>query len=203
MHTTGDIFMKKQFMILLALFAISFSGLAQTTVWKIDPSHSRVGFSVTHMVVAEVLGNFKEFSGTITQNGKDYSQSTVDVLIKSTSISTDNERRDNHLRSADFFDVQKFPEITFKSTSFEKTGENTYSVKGNLTMHGITKEVVLDAKYIGQVSNGHGGFVTAFKAATKINRYDFDLKWNRTLEAGGFLVSENVDITIMLELNQQ
>lgn len=176
---------------------------AQGIIWKIDPVHSNVEFTVVHMVISEVSGHFKEFNATMTQGKDDFSGSTLDVTIKAASISTDNDTRDNHLRSADFFDVTKYPDLTFKSTSFEKTGENEYRITGDLTIHGITKPVTLDAKYLGQIKDSKGTVYAGFKATGRVNRYDYNLKWNRSLDAGGLLISENVDISLNIKMIRQ
>jgi polyisoprenoid-binding protein YceI len=155
------------------------------------------------MMISEVTGHFKDFTVMLTQGKEDFSGSTLTATIKAASISTDNDMRDNHLRSADFFDVEKFPELTFKSTSFEKIGEDEYRITGDLTMHGITKSVVLDTKYNGQLKDSKGTVYAGFKATGRVNRYDFGLKWNKSLEAGGILVSENVDITLNVKMVKQ
>jgi polyisoprenoid-binding protein YceI len=186
------------------LLAIGVQGaIAQQSTWKIDPVHSNVEFTVTHMVISEVTGHFKDYSVTLTQGKDDFSGSTLTAVIKTASISTDNDMRDNHLRSSDFFDVEKFPEMTFKSTSFEKLGDSDYRITGDLTMHGVTKSVVLDTKYNGQIKDSKGTSYAGFKATGKVNRYDFGLKWNKALEAGGIMVSENVDITLNVKMVQQ
>jgi polyisoprenoid-binding protein YceI len=172
-------------------------------IWKIDPVHSNVEFTVTHMMISEVTGHFKDYTVTLTQGKEDFSGSMLTATIKAASISTDNDMRDNHLRSADFFDAEKYPELTFKSTSFEKTGENEYRITGDLTMHGTTQSVVLDTKYNGQVKDPKGIVYAGFKATGRVNRYDFGLKWNKLLEAGGLMVSENVDITLNIKMVKQ
>ncbi len=193
--------MKTMLAILLAVSIQTVS--AQVVTWKIDPVHSNVQFTVTHMMISEVTGHFKDFAVTMAQGKDDFSGSTLDVSIKAASISTDNDTRDNHLRSADFFDATKYPDLTFKSTSFDKTGENEYRIAGDLTMHGITKSVSLDTKYLGQIKDSKGTVYAGFKATGKINRYDYNLKWNRSLDAGGLLVSENVDITLNVKMVKQ
>ncbi len=182
-------------MVLLAVF----SSPAQTN-WETDPAHSNINFTIAHMVIADVTGKFNDFSCTIQSPGEDFTNAQVEVNIKSNSIFTNNEKRDTHLRSADFFDVEKYPLISFKSTSFEKTGENTYKISGMLTMHGISKPVVLDARYKGLIKDPWGNTKAGFKASTSLDRYDYDLKWNTTLEAGGLLVGKVVSIEINLEL---
>lgn len=194
----------KQLLAFLALLLVTGVGaFAADSTWRIDPAHSRVGFTVTHMMISEVGGTFKDFSGSLTQKGDDFDGSSVEVTIKAASINTDNDARDNHLRSADFFDAAKYPEITFKSTSFVKTGKDTYTLSGNLTMHGVTKPVVMDAKLTGTAKNMKGEPLVGFKAATSVNRYDYDLKWNRAIEAGGVVVSRDVDITLNVQLAKQ
>jgi len=187
-------------LIITAACALSLN--AQTT-WKIDAAHSSVVFHVSHMVIAEVTGNFKEFDATFVQTGEDFSGSRLDATIKAGSINTDNEARDKHLRSADFFDAEKYPDIKFVSRTIEKINDKNYKVTGDLTMHGVTKQVVLDMKYNGQMKDPRGNIKAGFKATTQVNRKDFGLVWNRTLEAGGLLVGEDIDITINAEMNQE
>jgi polyisoprenoid-binding protein YceI len=194
--------MKKLLSLLIVLLIAALPVVAQTT-WKIDPVHSKVLFTVSHMVVSEVTGRFNEFDATLVQTNDDFSESKLSATIKTNSIDTDNEKRDEHLKSADFFDAEKYPEITFESKSFVKTGENKYTITGNLTMHGITKEVVLDATMNGIVKSPWGNEVAGFKAETTVNRYDFGLKWNKALEAGGVIVGENVKVTLQVELVKQ
>jgi polyisoprenoid-binding protein YceI len=195
--------MKNVIILLSGLMLCASVVFSEPTVWKNDAAHSKVVFTVTHMMISEVSGNFRDVSATLTQPNQDLTGSKVDVTIKAASINTDNEMRDNHLRSADFFDVTKYPEITFQSASFEKTGSDTYLIKGTLTMHGISKPVDLTAKFLGQMKNSRGMTITGFKATTVINRTDFGLVWNKTLEAGGVLVSEKVEITINAEMVKQ
>jgi polyisoprenoid-binding protein YceI len=190
--------------VLAFLLAIGIQGaIAQPSTWKVDPAHSNVEFTVTHMMISEVTGRFKDFFVTLTQNNEDFSGSSLTATIKTASISTDNDRRDNHLRSADFFEVEKFPEMTFKSTSFDKLGGNQFRITGDLTMHGITKSVALETIYNGQEKDSRGTVYAGFKATGRVNRYDFGLKWNVGLEAGGILVSENVDITLNIKMMKQ
>jgi polyisoprenoid-binding protein YceI len=194
--------MKKLLSLLIVLLIAALPVVAQTT-WKIDPVHSKVLFTVSHMVVSEVTGRFNEFDATLVQTNDDFSESKLSATIKTNSIDTDNEKRDEHLKSADFFDAEKYPEITFESKSFVKTGENKYTITGNLTMHGITKEVVLHTTMNGIVKSPWGNEVAGFKAETTVNRYDFGLKWNKALEAGGVIVGENVKVTLQVELVKQ
>src|SRR5947207_10274896 len=142
--------MKTLTSLLIALFICATQSFAQS-IWKADRSHSRVSFSIIHMLISEVTGNFKDFDVTVTQPGADFTSATVEAVIKTASVNTDNDYRDKDLRSEDFFSAEKFPEIKFQSTGIEKTGENLYKVKGNLTICDSTKPVVLDAKMLGQL----------------------------------------------------
>jgi polyisoprenoid-binding protein YceI len=185
---------------MLVLFT-AFSGLAQNSRWKVDKAHTSVGFAVRHMVISEVIGNFKDFDITVSASKDDFSNAVIDATIKVASINTDNERRDNHLKSDDFFNAEKFPEVKFRSTSFEKVGENKYNITGDLTIRDITKKVTFDATLNGMLKTTHG-VLAAWKATIFINRFDFGLKWNRTIEAGGLISGETVNITLVLELQK-
>ena len=193
----------KKFMLLLALVVTVSLTNAQTTIWKIDPAHSNISFSVDYMVLTEVNGNFKEFSGTVQKEGNDFSKSTIEVTINALSITTENEKRDGHLKSADFFDVAKYPSVIFAGKSFEKTGENTYNITGDLTMHGITKTVVISAKYAGEAKDPWGNTREGFKGTTSVDRTDFGLVYNSTLETGGLLIGKNVTIALNVQLIKQ
>jgi polyisoprenoid-binding protein YceI len=193
----------KRLLLSALVLALAATGASAQTTWKLDNAHSAVKFSVTHMVIAEVPGNFREFDVTFTQKGSaDFAGSTLTATIKTASINTDNEGRDKHLRSDDFFNAEKFPTLTFKSTSFEKTGTDTYAIKGDLTIRDITKPVVLTARYTGTVKDPWGNIKIGFKATTSINRFDYGLKWNKAVEAGGLVVGETVDITLLMEFAQ-
>ena len=194
--------MKKMFLFTFAVFFITITATSQT-IWKVDPVHSKVIFSVSHMVISEVSGRFNDFEATIVQTKDDLSDSKLIATIKTKSIDTDNEGRDKHLRSADFFDVEKYPEMTFTSKSFEKTGKDTYKITGDLTMHGATKPVVLETKFNGTMNDPWGNTKAGFKAETKVNRKDFNIVWNKTLEVGGLLVGDEVEITINIEMAKE
>lgn len=172
-----------------------------TTVWTIDPSHSSVEFSVKHMVFATTKGRFSDVTGAITLDNEHVANSNVEVEIAAASIDTRDAKRDEHLKSADFFDVETYPSITFKSTKVEPAGESNLKVTGDLTMHGVTKGVVLDTEFNGQGTNPWGQGVISYSAHTTINRKDFGLNWNAALESGGVLVSDEVKITIEIEAN--
>jgi polyisoprenoid-binding protein YceI len=192
--------MKKTIFVFLALFALTSIGKAQTE-WKFDKVHSSVTFSIRHMVISNVSGSFKDFSITLTSDKEDFSDATVVGTIQVASISTDNDYRDKHLKSDDFFNAEKFPEIKFKSTKFEKLDDNKYKITGNLTIRDVTKEVTFDAVLNGTLKT-EKGLLSAWKATTTINRFDYNLKWNKTIESGGLIVGQDVTITLNLELNK-
>jgi len=154
------------------------------------------------MVISEVTGHFGEFDAVLIQKGKDFENSELSATINTKSINTDNEKRDDHLRSPDFFDIEKHPEITFVSKTFVKTGKDKYKITGNLTIRGVSKTVVLDTKFNGQITDPWGNTVSGFKAKTKINRKDFGVVWNKTLETGGLLVGNEVEVTITVEMKK-
>jgi polyisoprenoid-binding protein YceI len=161
--------------------------------WNIDTSHSEVSFAVRHMMISTVRGQFKKFSGTINIDETTPTNSSVEVAIDVASIDTRDEKRDGHLASPEFFDAATFPNITFKSTSIEVTGENAGKIHGDLTVKGVTHPVVLDTNFVGKAKSPW---------STKINRADYGLSWNVALETGGILVGEEVTITIELEAVQ-
>lgn len=187
-----------------ATLLLAASGTTVQATWKADVSHSNVKFSVTHLLIAEVPGNFTEFDATLVQKGPDdFTGSTLGATIKTASINTDNEGRDKHLRSDEFLNAEKFPTLTFKSTAFEKTGKDTYSITGDLTIRDVTRQVVLTARNTGQITDPWGNLRTAFKATTTINRFDYGVQWNKMLEAGGLVVGETIDITLLMEFVKQ
>ena len=171
--------------------------------WNLDTSHSEVTFAVRHMMISTVRGKFNKFSGTIDFNEADPAKSTVDVSIDAASVDTRDEKRDGHLKSGDFFDVEKFPALTFKSTRVEKVSDNSGRVYGDLTIRDVTRPVVLDVEYAGQARSPWGTTSAGFSATTKINRKDFGLTWNVALETGGVLVGEDISIAIEAELVKQ
>jgi polyisoprenoid-binding protein YceI len=169
--------------------------------WNIDVAHTNINFTVSHMVISEVTGTFKEFEGTVVSSTDDFSDAQITVAIKSKSINTENNDRDNHLRSADFFDAENHPVLTFTSSSVESKGNGKLLFSGDLTMRGISKPVVLDVKYKGQAVNPWGQIVAAFKGTTTLRRKEWGLNWNAALEAGGFLVGEEIELSLNIELN--
>jgi polyisoprenoid-binding protein YceI len=181
--------------LLLSILIPSAMGLA-ADVYKIDPAHSRVGFAVTHMVINTVHGRFDDFSGTITLDGAAVQQATGTIQAK--SIDTGIERRDAHLKSADFFDVTKFPTITFQSKRVEKKGADTLLV-GDFTMHGVTKELSLPVTIKGPIKDSWGKTRIGFEAKAKLNRRDYGLTYNQALETGGLVVSDEIELEINAE----
>ena len=171
-----------------------------TNTWNLDPAHSGINFSVRHMVFAKVRGRFGAFRGKVEElDPADLTRSAVAVEIDAASIDTGVADRDNHLRSPDFLDVERFPKLRFKSTKVEKAGGNRYRILGELTIRDVTREVVLDAEYGGQGKDPWGNQRVAFTATTVLDRGDFGLTWNQVLEAGGVLVGERIDIEIEVQ----
>lgn len=166
-----------------------------TQTWNIDPAHSSVHFTVRHMVIAKVRGSFGKFSGSLTLDGADLAQGRLTAKVDVASIDTAEEKRDAHLKSADFFDVARFPEMTFTSTRVEGQGER-FKVVGDLSLHGVTKPVSLEVERNGAGKDPWGNERVGFSAKGSLNRTDYGLKWNQALEAGGVLVGEKVEIEI-------
>jgi polyisoprenoid-binding protein YceI len=172
----------------------------ETKTWNIDSTHSGVHFSVRHLVVAKVRGRFATFTGKVQLDEQDLTRSKVEVDIDASSIDTGVADRDKHLRSADFFDVERFPKLHFESTRVELVKGNRYAVHGNLTIRDVTRPAVLDVEYGGLAKDPWGNERAAFAASTSLERSDFGLKWNQALEAGGVLVGERVDIELEIEV---
>lgn len=171
--------------------------LPQTGTWTLDPAHTVIGASVRHLMAAKVRGQFKAFSGTISM-GDTPEESSVQVSIDAASIDTGVEDRDNHLRSADFLDVENHPTLEFVSTEVRRSGDN-YEMEGELTMRGVTRPVTLDVSYLGLMTDPWGNDKALFSASGTINREDWGLTWNQALEAGGWLVGKNIDIELEVQ----
>ncbi len=167
--------------------------------WNIDPAHSGAYFVVRHMVVSKVRGSFTRWGGVITADEASPAQSKVEVRIEAASIDTRDAQRDSHLRSADFFDAERHPEITFRSTRVEPLQGQHFRVTGDLTIRDVTRPVTLEVELLGRGKDPWGGERVGFSAKTSINRGDFGLKWNQPLETGGMLVGEKVEIEIEVE----
>jgi len=172
------------------------------TTWKIDPAHSEINFKVKHLVVSTVTGHFSKFDASIETNKEDFSDAKINFEADINSIDTKNEQRDGHLKSADFFDAEKYPKMTFVSKSIKKTSDHEMQVIGNLTLRGVIKEITLDVIYNGTVAGFGGTEVAGFEVRGKVNRFDFGLQWNALTEAGGVVVSNEVKIEILAEFNK-
>ncbi len=196
--------MKNLFTTALASLMIT-AGLAQTN-WKLDNSHSKLGFSVTHAMVSEVEGKFKVYEGTVSSKSEmDFSNANISFSADAASINTEDDKRDGHLKSPDFFDVEKFPKITFKSVSMTPNGQGktSYILEGDLTMHGVTKRVKLLAIGAAKLAKDpYGNMKYGFKVTGMISRKDFGLVWNAALETGGVIVSDEVNLNINIVLNK-
>jgi len=185
---------------------VSFAAAASAAplTFDIDQPHSQVGFSIRHFF-SKVPGQFKDFSGTIVMDPNAPAASSVEVTIQAASISTGNDGRDKHLRSPDFFAADSFPTLTFKSTKVDSAGKDRVKVTGDLTMHGVTKSVVLDVEFLGMGEVGVGGkswgTKAGFDATTTLHRHDFGINWNKTLDAGGVMIGEDVAISLHVEAN--
>jgi len=174
---------------------------AAPVVYDIDPAHTAAHFSVRHMMITNVKGEFSKVSGTVTFSPNNLAASRIEATIDATSIRTREEQRDTHLKSADFLDVANYPEIRFVSKSIESQGEGEYRVKGDLTIRGVTREVTLDVDSVTpEVKDPWGNIKAGASATTKIDREDFGLHWNVALEAGGVLVGKQVSISLEVEL---
>jgi polyisoprenoid-binding protein YceI len=170
------------------------------TTWTIDPAHSSVEFAVRHLMITTVRGRFTGVKGTVTLDEADPAKSAVEVVIDAASIDTREPQRDTHLRSADFFDVEKFPTLTFRSTKLDGGLGEPFTLAGDLTIHGVTRPVVLDVEPEGRIKDAWGGIRSGFTATTKIKRSEFGLTWNQLLEAGGVTVSDEVKISLDVQL---
>lgn len=189
----------KRINLMMAMLLAAGSTFAQTT-WNIDKVHSKIGFSVVHMVVAETEGTFKDYTGTVSSKSDDFNGAEVSFSAKVASINTENEKRDGHLKSADFFDAEKFPEISFKG-NLVKDGSK-YKLKGDFTMKGVTKKVEFDVVYGGVIETGRGT-KAGFKINGTINRQDYGVTWAAKMAGGEMVVSDDVTLAIKVELDKQ
>jgi len=172
------------------------------TLWKIDPTHSEVQFKVKHLVISTVTGSFNAFDGSVESENDDFAGADVRFEADINSITTNNEQRDGHLKSDDFFNAEKFPKLTFESSSFEKTGDDSYKLTGNLTIRDITKEVVLDVVYGGTVVDPYGQTKAGFEVTGTINRKEYGLSWSAVTEAGNLVVADNVKLIMNVQFVQ-
>lgn len=194
--------MKKLFVILATMLIATISAFAQTS-WTVDNVHSKVKFSVTHLIISEVEGSFKVYSGTVQSSKQDFDDAKVEFAIDVNSINTDNEMRDKHLKSDDFFNAEKYPKMTFKSVSWKKSNNQNYLLEGDLTLRDVTKRVVFIVVYGGMIQDPWGNTKAGFKATAVINRFNYGLKFNALTEAGNAVVGKDVTITLNLEFVKQ
>lgn len=189
----------KNLVLILSLLIAGSAMASEKTSWVLDKSHSQVKFAVTHMVIAEVTGHFRDFDVKMAASKDDFADATIEAKIMTASVDTDNEKRDTHLRSNDFFNAEKFPEMKFTSKSVEKVSGNKYKITGDLTIRDVTKSVVLDTKLNGMVKDPWGNTRVGFKATTTIDRFEFGTIWSTALETGSLIVSKEVEVTLLLE----
>jgi len=177
--------------------------MENATTWVIDPMHSEVQFKVKHLVISTVTGYFKSFEGKATTSGDEFTDAQVDFSIDVSSLDTNQEQRDTHLKSADFFDAEIYPKISFKSSSFEKTGAENYKLKGDLTVRDVTKPVVLDVEFGGTATDFYGNVKAGFEVTGKISRKDFGLQWSGVTEAGTIVVGDDVKLILNIQFSKQ
>lgn len=193
--------MKRLLASITTIIFLSLPALASAATWNIDPDHSSIGFKIRHLMVSNVKGHFDKYSGVVDIDDKDITKSKAEVTIDTASINTNVQKRDDHLRSADFFDVATYPTMKFVSKKVAAAGKDKLKVTGDLTLHGITREVVLDVEGpTAEVKDPWGNIRRGAVATTKINRKDFGVVWNKALEAGGVVVGDEVNITLEVEM---
>jgi len=189
--------------VIAIIMLLALGTLSAQTQWTVDKAHSTVKFTVSHLVISEVEGSFKAFDGSFQSANPDFTDAKISFTVDVASISTDNTMRDNHLKSDDFFNAEKYPQMIFKSVSFAKKSGNKYTLTGDLTIRNTTKRVTFDVVYGGTAKDGYGNTKAGFKATATVNRFDYGLKWNGLTEAGGVTVGEDVTIVLNLQFAQQ
>ncbi|MEP2024038.1 MAG: YceI family protein [Reichenbachiella sp.] len=189
--------MRKAFLLLLSIFVV-YSVQSQTR-WKADPAHSSIQFEVSHMTISTVTGKFTDFSCELESKKNSFDGAKVEAKVKVESVSTENLTRDKHLREDDFFNAAQFPQMSFVSESFKKKDGDTYEVTGTLTIRDVSKKITFPATFSGMINMGNRT-ISGFKAAFTINRFDYELKWDDTLDTGSLVVGEDVDVKLNLEL---
>ena len=177
--------------------------MAKLTKWAIDPMHSEVQFKVRHLVISTVSGFFKSFEGTVETESEDFEDASIAFSLDIDSIDTTQSQRDEHLKSPEFFDAAQYPKISFKSTSFKKTGDDEFELTGDLTIKGVTKSVKLEAEYGGSTADFYGNTKAGFEVTGKINRKDFGLTWDGITEAGSIVLGEDIKLIINIQLAKQ
>ncbi len=199
LHHINQILIMKKLSSILVLLASATLSYGQTN-WAIDKAHSQIGFSVSHLVISEVNGKFDEFDAKVTSKSEDFVGANVEFTAKVSTINTDNEQRDTHLKSEDFFNVEKFPEVKFKGTVQKNAGK--YELVGKFTMKDVTKDVRFAVKYNGTIKDPWGNIKSGFKVTGTVNRKEYGLKWGTMTEAGGAVVGDEVEITCNIELQK-
>ncbi len=189
-----------KFIFILALLFTTKTAFSESKIWNIDPSHTKIQFTVPHMVISSVTGDFTSFGGKVISNDNDFTDASMNISINVLGLDTGNAKRDNHLRSEHFFNVKKYPYIKFKSTSIKKIDDKNFKVVGDFTIHGITKSEELNMFYGGTIRDPFGNDRSAFKITGSIDRFNYDLKWNELLETGGAMVGKTVDILSTIEI---
>ncbi|MDF1545804.1 MAG: YceI family protein [bacterium] len=192
--------MIKRIVLLMAVVLVAGLVSANAATWNVDQTHSSVGFKVRHLVVSKTSGVFTDFAGSVEFDGENLAAGSAELTVQVTSVDTDDEKRDNHLRSADFFDVENHPTMSFKSTKVVPGTGSEFQLVGDLTMKGITKEVTFDCDFNGVMDDPWGNKRAGFSAKTKIDRQDFDVSFSKALETGGLVVGNEVEIMLELEL---
>jgi polyisoprenoid-binding protein YceI len=181
------------------LIIISTLTFSQTT-WTVDKAHSKVGFSVSYLVITDVQGYFKDYDAQITSDVDDFSTANIELKVNTSSIFTDNDKRDNHLRSDDFFNAEKYPQMIFKGKSIKNVGDKKYKLTGDFTIRDVTKQITLDVTYNGMVKDPWGNTKAGFKVTGEIDRFDYNLKWDKSIETGSLVVGKEVELVIDLQL---
>ena len=189
-----------QVTLIIAILFAAHSVFAETKTWDIDTAHTKVQFSVTHMMISSTTGDFKVFEGKVVSKGSNFTDSEIEFSIDVSTIDTDNEKRDSHLKSEGFFDVDKYPSIKFKGKLISKTADNMYKMVGDFTIKDVTKKVEFDVIYGGSITDPRGDERAGFKISGGIDRFDYNLTWNKLLESGGVLVGKTVSIDCNVEL---
>jgi len=193
--------MKRYITLMITLLILAAPVLTYSVTWEMDPAHSSFQFKVRHMTVSNVKGDFSKFRGVVTIDGKDITQMKVEVAIEATSVNTGHTQRDEHLRGPDFFDVAKYPTITFAARKVIKADADRLKVIGDLTIHGVTREITVDVEGpTAEVKDPGGNFRRGAMATAKINRKDFGLTWDKVLDGGGLVVGDEVNIYVEVEL---
>ena len=190
----------KKISLIISMFIMVIAVSAQTTNWAFDKAHTKISFTVTHMMITDVVGFFGKYSGTFLSDKPDFTDAKISFTIEANSINTDEPKRDNHLRSADFFNVEKYPNITFEGKDFKMVSKGVYKLTGDLSMNGVTKSVTLDVKNAGTINDGYGNTRTGFKLTATIDRTEWGIKYNSVMDAGGLLIGNDISIACYVEL---